>query len=143
MYELQFKQRKGGKTNFNPSNTSSTWLDGGGEVQPRDGEEYQPLLLSDVEEDDENDNESDGINTDGAIRMPYQDTPDAPLPISSDYLVEHAPPSFAIPPSMRRVTSKDTSSNDDEDGDNEDGGIPFFAPTARSFFGTPTKSAPA
>lgn len=101
VYELQFKQRRQGKTNryMGPSNT--TWLDA--ETKPRDGEEYQPLLLSDVEEEDEDDSEQD-LKEPAKVRMPYQDTPDAPLDISSDYFVEHSAPSFAIPPSMRRVT---------------------------------------
>lgn len=119
VYELQFKQRrrqentprKHNHYTNNPSNTSLTWLES--EPKPRDGEEYQALLLSDVEEDDdpEEDRKSEGVS------MPYQDTPHAPLPIASSCLLEGTPPSFAIPPSMRRVT--------DKSNDTDDGGIPF------------------
>mmetsp|Transcript_2740 Transcript_2740/g.6411 ORF Transcript_2740/g.6411 Transcript_2740/m.6411 type:complete len:729 (-) Transcript_2740:166-2352(-) len=143
VYELQFKQRRqqqGKNTNqkynhyANPSSTSLAWLDNNSEPKPRDGEEYQALLsLSDVEEDDEeggNHQEQEEV----VVRMPYRDTPNAPLPISSsdDYLLteETTPPSFAIPPSMRRVT--DAVSNNTDDGI-----IPSFPPT-----GTGTNSDP-
>ncbi|CAJ1948563.1 unnamed protein product [Cylindrotheca closterium] len=152
VYELQFKQRRQEKTqkyNYfaNSRNESlTTWLNSpSSEPKPRDGEEYQPLLLSDVEEDDD---DCEGDGKESAVRMPYQDTPNAPLAIFSDdgYLLESSgitpppppPPSFAIPPSMRRVT--DVASNTDAAD-----GIPFSTPTitnSRSFFTSTAKSDP-
>ena len=82
-------------------------------------------LPSDSEEEDEDDSEQD-LKEPAKVRMPYQDTPDAPLDISSDYFVEHSAPSFAIPPSMRRVTDASLKAD----------GKPFFTP-----FNAPTKKS--
>jgi hypothetical protein len=123
VYELQFKQRRLKQSH---NNTSTNCFDT--EPKAREEEEYQSLLISEIEEE--------SLSSDGAdvttIRMPFQDSPNRLLELPGDNHDSHMEmPPFAFPPSMNQ---EDPANQEDPSAPTRFGTLSFTATKPTKLF---------